>query len=214
MTATSLRLWRDNRDLATAALEHPFVRRLADGSLPATVFAAYVGQDAFFLRAFADAYALARSHTLEVDTRTTFARLLEGVRHELVLHSAYAAELGIDLSAVEPGVATLAYTQFLDDAAGSGDVATACAAMVPCMRLYAHLGESLSARPHANRYQDWITAYADPSFQQLASTLEQLLDTHASEPEPVKTTYRRAMELEVGFFDAALHLPTCSARQS
>lgn len=207
MRPTSARLWRDNRDLATAALEHPFVRGLADGSLPATVFAGYVGQDAFFLEAFADAYAVARSHSCSVDTRAAFTSLLEGARNELVLHSSYAVQLGIDLSAVEPGTATLAYTQFLDVAASGGDVAITCAAMVPCMRLYAHLGRSLSARTHATRYQDWISTYADPAFEQLARKLEVMLDAHAPQPEVVRTTYRRAIELEIEFFDAALQLP-------
>lgn len=71
-----------------------------------------------------------------------------------MLHSSYAVQLGIDLSAVEPGAATLAYTQFLDMAASGGDVAITSAAMVPCMRLHAYLGRSLSARAHATRYQD------------------------------------------------------------
>ena len=207
MTSTSVRLWRDNRDLAAAALQHPFVRGLGNGSLPPTVFAAYVGQDAFFLEAFANAYAVARAHSPDVGTRTAFTGLLEGVRDELALHSSYAAQLGIDLSAVEPGAATVSYTRFLGAMARLGNVAVTCAAMVPCMRLYAHVGASLSATVPASRYADWISTYSDPGFEQLARTLEALLDAHASQPEPVRPTYRRAMQLEIGFFDAALPLP-------
>lgn len=124
-----------------------------------------------------------------------------------MLHSSYAVQLGIDLPAVEPGTATLAYTHFLDASAHRGNIATTCAAMVPCMRLYAHLGAALSAQAHASRYEDWISAYADPVFEQHACTLEALLDAHASQPEAVRTTYWRAMELKIEFFDAALHQP-------
>ena len=53
------RLWVDNADLAGTALAHPFVRGVADGSLPRQVFSGYVAQDAYFLEAFARAYALA-----------------------------------------------------------------------------------------------------------------------------------------------------------
>ena len=42
-------LWARNADLAAEALAHPFVRRLADGTLPRESFAGYVAQDAFFL---------------------------------------------------------------------------------------------------------------------------------------------------------------------
>ncbi len=44
-------LWQNDRDLACACLAHPFVRGLADGSLPQPRYRDYVAQDAFFLRA-------------------------------------------------------------------------------------------------------------------------------------------------------------------
>ncbi|MDQ4003702.1 MAG: TenA family protein, partial [Actinomycetota bacterium] len=47
------RLWEKNADLSRAALEHRFVRGLGDGSLPLDSFKEYIGQDAFFLEAFA-----------------------------------------------------------------------------------------------------------------------------------------------------------------
>ena len=43
--------WQNDRDLADACLVHPFVRGLADGSLPTARYRDYVAQDAFFLRA-------------------------------------------------------------------------------------------------------------------------------------------------------------------
>jgi thiaminase/transcriptional activator TenA len=74
--------------------------------------------------------------------------------------------------------------------------------MTPCMRLYAHLGQALSGRS-AETYAEWVTTYADPAFDDLASTLERLLDAHASDTGPVHRAYRRAMHLEVAFFEAA-----------
>jgi hypothetical protein len=53
--------WQNDRDLADACLVHPFVRGLADGSLPTARYRDYVAQDAFFLRAVRGAYALAGS---------------------------------------------------------------------------------------------------------------------------------------------------------
>lgn len=46
-------LWQANTDLAGACFEHPFVRGIDDGSLSRLCFAGYVGQDAFYLQAFA-----------------------------------------------------------------------------------------------------------------------------------------------------------------
>lgn len=200
----STQLWRENSDLAAAALGHGFVRALADGSLPRESFATYTAQDAYFLESFARAYALALARSADRESLEAFAGLLDGVIDELRLHSSYAQELGIDLAATQPSAATLAYTDFLLATAAIGGIGLTCAAMTPCMRLYAHLGTSL-APPAENDYAQWIRTYADPAFEQLARVLENLLDRHAPDPESVRATYRRAMELEVAFFDAALH---------
>ena len=52
-------LWQQNAYMTQRCLEHGFVRGLADGTLDRDVFRQYVAQDAFFLRAFLKAYALA-----------------------------------------------------------------------------------------------------------------------------------------------------------
>ncbi len=195
-------LWAANSDLATAALEHPFVRGLEDGTLPREDFAGYVGQDAFFLESFARAYALALAHSPDRAGVDAFADLLAGVREELRLHASYAEHWGIDLGTTVPARATLAYTDFLLATAATGGVGRTCAAMTPCMRLYAFLGQSLAGN-HAEPYAEWVATYADPGFEELAGTLERLLDTYADDTAAVRGTYRRAMELEVAFFDAA-----------
>jgi thiaminase/transcriptional activator TenA len=198
----SAELWAGSADLARAALAHPFVTGIADGSLPRDRFAGYVAQDAFFLESFARAYALGVAHSRDRVTLEAFADLLAGVRDELRLHDGYATRWGIDLAAVEPAPATLAYTDFLLATAALGDAGETCAAMTPCMRLYAHLGRALAARA-AGPYREWVDAYADPAFEQLAGTLEALLDRTATDSPAVRRAYRRAMQLELDFFVAA-----------
>lgn len=196
-------LWRDNADLAETALRHPFVRGIADGSLDQGRYVAYLAQDAVFLEAFARAYALALASSPDRAGVEAFAALIGGVREELRLHDGVAAKWGIDMSTVSPEPATLAYTEFLLGTAATGDTGTTCAAMTPCMRLYAHLGQSLAATAGAGPYREWIDAYASPEFAELAVTLEALLDRYIRDPAAAATVYRRAMLLEVDFFDAA-----------
>lgn len=196
-------LWAENTALARAALRHPFVRGLADGTLPAERFAAYIAQDAFFLESFARAYALALARSPDRRGVDAFADLLGGVRDELRLHGSYAARLGIDLTAVAPAPATLAYTDFLLATAAIGGPGQTCAAMTPCMRLYAYLGQSLAAAPSRDTYSEWITTYAAPEFDTLAATLERLLDAYSTDVDRERALYRRAMRLELDFFEAA-----------
>lgn len=101
-------LWQYNIGLARACLEHPFVRGLATGSLERDAFERYVAQDAFFLRAFLRAYALAAAKCADTDRVQRFHKLMTGVLDELKLHASYAAKMGIDLSGVRALRATRA----------------------------------------------------------------------------------------------------------
>ncbi|HEX6499697.1 MAG TPA: TenA family protein [Micromonosporaceae bacterium] len=209
--STARRLWQDNADLASAALEHPFVRGLADGTLPRELFAGYIAQDAVFLESFARTYALAIAHSPDRAGLDAFTDLLVGVRDELRMHESYAQRWDVDLSSVTTLPATLAYTDFLLATAALGGVAQICAAMTPCMRLYAYLGTQLASRRTSDRYAEWVDTYADPDFEALATTLERLLDRYAGDAaapgdDRLGATYRRAMRLEVAFFDAAYGL--------
>ena len=200
MTGLAARLWADSTDLAEAALRGRFVQGVADGTLPRAAFAGYVAQDAHFLLAFARAYALALVSAPDARSVLAFADLVAGVRDELGLHAAYAARHGADPA--PPGPATLAYTDFLLATAATAGLGPTCAAMTPCMRLYAHLGRSLAGT--TGPYAEWVATYADPGFEALAQRLEALLDEHGTDGPAVRDAYRRAMRLEVAFFDAAV----------
>ncbi|GAB6876371.1 TenA family protein [Thermaerobacter litoralis] len=203
------RLWQQNLDLARRCLEHPFVQGIGRGDLPRSRFAWYVGQDAAFLEAFARAYALALAKAPDLEAMTALQELLQGVLDELRLHRAYAARWGVDLRP-EPSLATRAYTGFVLEVAWSRPVGLIAAAMTPCMRLYAFLGQSLGSgqRPD-NPYRDWIATYASPDFAALAARLENLLNrwnagaSALQPPAEVAAVYRTAMALELAFFEAA-----------
>jgi thiaminase (transcriptional activator TenA) len=197
-------LWKANAERAARILAHPFVRGLGEGTLPVESFKRYVAQDAYFLEAFARAYAFCLAHGTSRDDLHGFAGLIAGVLDELKLHADYAARWQVDLSDVNPAPATRAYVDFLLETARRGELGETIAAMTPCMRLYAFLGQSLARQPVAPLYAEWISTYADPGFEALAARLEGLLDRHATGGAAVRALYRRALELEHDFFDASL----------
>lgn len=198
-------LWEENAGLARAVLDHPFVRGIGDGTLPVESFREYVAQDALYLESFARAYALALAHSPDRTGMKDFASLVAGVLEELELHDAYAARWGVELAGIEPAGATLAYTDFLLATAALKSVGETCAAMTPCMRLYAFLGRSLAELGYDenNPYAEWIQTYSEPGFETLAAKLEALLDRYAADEPAAHVAYRRAMELELAFFEAA-----------
>ncbi len=200
---TSQELWQRNRDLADACLTHPFVQGIASGRLARASFQVYVAQDAYFLEAFARAYALALARSPDREGIRAFKDLLIGVFDELTLHQSYADRWGISLEP-EPLASTKAYTDFLLRTASLEPVGHTAAALTPCLRLYAWLGEQLAAKlDPESPYAEWVETYSSPELQALAARLEALLDRYRGEPARLAELYRRAMELELAFFQAA-----------
>jgi thiaminase (transcriptional activator TenA) len=198
------RLWDINGDLAARIRIHDFVQGLGDGTLPIESFKRYVAQDAYFLDAFARAYAFCLANGTSREDLYVFSELISGVVEELKLHRSYTERLQVDLLGVTPIAATKFYVEFLLNTARRGKLGETIAAMTPCMRLYAWLGQSLARTNVAPTYADWVKTYSDPGFEALAARLEALLDAHASDTPVIRATYRRAMELEYSFFAANL----------
>jgi thiaminase/transcriptional activator TenA len=202
--SVSNQLWQANQDLVLACLEHPFVRGIADGTLEPKKFAYYVGQDAFFLEAFARAYSVVAAKTPDWEGFEVFHSLANGVLQELQLHEAYAATWGVNLHSVEVGAATRRYTDFLLAAAWTSDVGLTAVAMSPCMSLYCFVGQKLAENGiPEHQYGNWIRTYSSQEFRQLAQQLESLSDRYASNTPKVRETYRYAMLCERDFFQAA-----------
>jgi thiaminase/transcriptional activator TenA len=197
-------LWQSNQDLAQACLEHPFVQGIATGTLDRAKFAYYVGQDAFFLEAFARAYSIAAAKATDWDGFNTFHTLAGGVLEELKLHKDYATKWRVDLHNVEPGAATRRYTDFLLATAWGSDVSSIAVAMTPCMRLYAFLGQQLTKDGIPNHhYADWIRTYSHPEFEELVQKLERLIERYTHLTDSLQSNYRYAMLCERDFFEAA-----------
>ncbi len=203
---TAKELWETNSHMAEACLEHPFVKGIASGDLSRDSFKFYVGQDAFFLESFARAYALALAKAPSSSAIYALLEQLQGALEELRLHRKYADKWDVELSP-EPASATQAYTDFLLRVAWSEPVECIMAALMPCMCLYSYLGQSLlpGLNPQSD-YREWVETYSAEEFADLASKLEELYDQHAvgtGVTEKAEVYYRKAMELELAFFQQA-----------
>ncbi|CAM6124450.1 unnamed protein product [Calypogeia fissa] len=239
-TELATRFWMGSQKEAYSALYHPFVVALAGGALHISAFQRYIGQDIYFLAAFAEAYGLAIESTDDREAKSVLQGLKLGVQDELNQVHSSVVSLGEAVTAIQPNAATSAYTDFLlkvargnDDngsdlelntGVGANDNETAAllrrrsraahtiAAMTPCNKLYAFLGQeikkALKGDTSSSAYAQWIDTYASSEFHSTAIRSEQLVHGLAM-PFPgeidvaaMERLYRRAMELEVGFFSA------------
>jgi len=199
----SKKLWENNSHLAKLSLQTKFVQNLKNGLLPKEIFALYVAQDYFFLECFARAYGLAVSKAEDKHMIKILSELLLGISEELVLHESYSQKWGINLNSNSIQPATKNYTDFLEQVSKNNNVVEILCAMTPCMRLYSWIGNSLSNYIENNPYKDWIKTYSSKSFENLAKTLENLIDqnNHSNKIDQLDFLYKKAMELEFEFFN-------------
>ena len=198
------KLWERNYNLASLSLNTKFVQGIKNGDLPKTKFQEYLAQDYFFLESFARAYGLAVSKSRNKKNIKTLSLLLSGVSEELILHETYAKEWDIDLTTNLIGPATKKYTDFLEEVSLNLSLIEIMSAMTPCMRLYSWLGKKLLNMISDNPYKEWILTYSDESFDNLAKSLEYLIDEYdeSYDIDQVNFLYKRAMELELDFITA------------
>ena len=198
------KLWERNYNLASLSLNTKFVQGIKNGDLPKTKFQEYLAQDYFFLESFARAYGLAVSKSRNKKIIKTLSVLLSGVSEELILHETYAKEWDIDLTTNLIGPATKKYTDFLEEVSLNLSLIEIMSAMTPCMRLYSWLGKKLLNMISDNPYKEWILTYSDESFDNLAKSLENLIDEYdeSYDIDQINFLYKKAMELELDFFNA------------
>jgi thiaminase/transcriptional activator TenA len=194
-------------------LAHPTVRGIADGTLDEERFRAWLVQDYLFLLDYVRLFALAAARAPDAETLGRLVDLAHSTFHEeLSLHRSYAAEFGLgetDLEGSAKSRTCAAYTDFLLRTAAAADFAEIVAALLPCMWGYSELGRAMAARslPDEPRYRQWVQAYADPSFAELAAWCVDLLDrTTEGLPQArlaaCERAFLTALDHELAFWDA------------
>ena len=170
-----------------ASFEHPFVQRLADGSLEPARFRFYQMQDARYLEAFADAASLISTRCPDPTDKLWF---VDAARMALVversLHAGYGETLGYtaaDVARVGLTPNNRAYQDHMVSTAVRGTLVEAIAALTPCPWLYIALGQHLE-RTHGapsddHPYAAWLRMYTDPAFDDYMRELLALLQRAA-----------------------------------
>jgi thiaminase/transcriptional activator TenA len=186
-----------------AAVTHPFVRGLEDGSLDEAAFRFYIRQDYLFLIDYGRLLSLGAARAPRLEWMRRFAGLASSVlESEMALHREFAARWGVtDLEAVQVEPATAAYCNFLLRTASLGDFSELAAAVLPCMWSYAEIGATL--RPTSDRYREWIDMYASEEFGELAAWARSIVDDVDGDEDRMGAAFAASCEHELRFWDAA-----------
>jgi len=206
-------LWASIEPIYRAILSHPFLKGLADGTLPEEKFRFYVVQDALYLRDFAKALAAAASHAPK-DEWTEF--LSRHARETLVaersLHDSFFKEWGLTPEQVysTPMAPTnLAYTSYLLRVAYGGSFEEAVASLLPCDWIYVMVGRELEKLGSPNPlYQRWIETYSSEEFWAVVEELRRIVEAVSQEASPalkeaMKSHFITTSRYEWMFWDMA-----------
>jgi thiaminase/transcriptional activator TenA len=199
-------------------VDHAFVAQLGDGTLPEGAFRHYLGQDYLFLIHFARAYALAayKAENLS-EIRDAAAGMSAIVDTEMALHVEYCAGWGLDeagMEALTEASATMAYTRFVLEKGGQGDLLDLYVALAPCVIGYGEVGARLSADCSTiwdgNPYASWIEMYGGDEYQWTARAHGEVLDrlwksrAGGQRVELLARTFEQATRLEADFWQMGL----------
>jgi hydroxymethylpyrimidine kinase/phosphomethylpyrimidine kinase len=211
--------WEDVRPLLDATIRTPFLERLADGTLESDVFDGYLAQDVHYLRAYGSHLATVgagSSGAASPGAASAFwAAAAAGCADEAAgLHHRRLAGTHAD----DPVHATCAgYLAHLDaaaaDAAASGSVAVLAAAVLPCFRVYAWVGEQLGHAPEGHPFADWVTAYGDQGFAASSAAATAHVEELARAATPavrgaMARAFRASTAWELAFFRMPYELGT------
>ncbi|MGN8024913.1 bifunctional hydroxymethylpyrimidine kinase/phosphomethylpyrimidine kinase [Microbacterium sp. 22242] len=192
----------------------PFLRRLADGSLPEAAFREYIAQDALYLGEFAALLAEAARIAPHPEDREFWAgRSEECLRGELQLHARWLSPAAADGAVLrgDPAPATTAYLAHLREAATAADYRVLIAALLPCYTIYADVGTRLHAVAGGDPdhpFASWLDEYADPAFALASEAAVRIVSAHAAAADPetrsrMQAAFERSAEHEHAFFAAA-----------
>lgn len=210
MNKWSTQAWNAVCPVYDAIIRHPFVRHLADGTLPVEKFNFYLAQDALYI----DNYAKVLSHIASrLDNKAHVADFIrfaqDGVEVEKAMHNVFLRKA--DIGNVEKSPACLLYSSLLS-AQAMAPVEVETAAVLPCFWVYQQVGREITRLSAVdNPFRLWIDTYADETFE--ASTLRAIeicdeLARNASVATVKKMTdiFVLCTKLEWMFWDSAWNL--------
>jgi thiaminase/transcriptional activator TenA len=197
---------------------HPFLRELADGTLPLEKFRFFIEQDNFYLVEYARCLAMgaAKSRT-ETELRYFTVDLNQVLDAELPSNRALLAKIR-EMGAADHGgsltmaPANVAYTGFMQSLALRGGPLEIMSALLPCAWSYVEIATELAAQGPSGHevYADWVGYFTLPSNVEMVAAMRRDLDALVVEEgvgparrAELTQIFATSSRLERGFWEMA-----------
>jgi len=195
----------NHADLLAELAGHPFVRALADGTLPEAALIAWARQCRLFCLQERRALMVLRSFQPEPELDGMLARLVDDTEREPRELTETLAQLGSDV-VDEPWPACLGYSSYVLASAHQG-LLTGLAAVYAVERSYLDTWTAvLPSVPPEARWSDWVDNWTGQPFRALVGTLGRCLDDLAGTPSKqmqarLEQTFEDVLKWELAFWE-------------
>lgn len=179
----SERLYNSIIDLWEKYNEHPFVKGLADGTLPIEKFQFFMIQDHLYLMQYAKVFAIGvLKSKSETDMRLFAGLISDTLNTENAIHQSYLRRLGISkemIASAKPSIVTDSYTNYMIAVAEKEGLGELMAAVLSCSWSYKLIGDFMEKIPGAKNhefYGDWVSQYMSDGYRSANDTMIDLVD--------------------------------------
>ena len=210
----------DSSGIWNALHTHPFLRELADGTLPMERFRFFIEQDDFYLEEYARCLAMgvARSRN-EVELAYFTNDLLAVIEAELPGNRELLARV-IEMGAEDrgggrvPAPANVAYTSYMQAVAARGGALEIMALLLPCAWSYVEIAARLEPAAASNEvYAGWVRFFRSPEIVEMVASMRRDFDAlsrdgalGARRRAELSRTFATSSRLEYGFWEMAYRL--------
>lgn len=198
------------------ATEHPFVTAMADGTLEADRFKAYMLQDYYYLTDYTEILAAIRAQAENAKLRDFLDEMIRAVQYETAnVHIPNMAQLGIteaDMQHTGKTPACAEYLQYLKSTAQEGTI-RGLAALLQCSWSYAYIARTVrdryAAQVGGSAYLGWFETYTSAEYTGANQAWIDLLDEEtqgisSEETEQLCSIFQRCAHYENSFWDCFL----------
>lgn len=207
MTELSDLILQDNAAGLARMLAHPFVRGIADGTLPSGAYHRYLVYEGAFVETAISIFAYATAKAPDLEAR----RWLVGVQHALVrdqipYFEQSFADLGVKTDIPVPKEVR-AFDGGMLDVARDGDFLEIVTAMFAAEWMYWTWCREAACCDIADTHiRRWVELHADEFFATQARWLKHAIDRHAApaDRDRLSAVFGQVTELEIAFHDAPL----------
>ena len=180
----SRRLYACVKEIWPRYLCHPFVREMADGTLPAEKFRYYMLQDYLYLKDYVKIFAaiIQKADNFE-QIRFLSGGMADTIGETFRTHRPFMKRLGIteeEIRLARPHMDNSAYSHYMLCEAQAGDVLTGLVTLLNCSWSYAYVAEQMvKRRPDAlshENYGAWFASYLSQEYRNANQALIDRID--------------------------------------